>query len=185
MLPAGSIVFSVDVTNLYGSIPYQEAINDAKSLLEIHHQEINMYGLTIRVWNGLDQSDGLLARTSPSRTRPDWTGNLWTAVRTRFVIFRTPIRRKHAWVIFFFDDLWSQKTIINIFPKNVYFQVFEFDNEGQPMFQYHCSEDVPCLLLATGQTAYNTNVFHVTYPHKACLLIIMWHESFLSESVFY
>ena len=47
MLPAGSIVFSVDVTNLYGSIPYHEAINDAKSLLEIHHQEINMFGLTI------------------------------------------------------------------------------------------------------------------------------------------
>ena len=47
MFPAGSIVFSVDVTNLYGNIPYQEAIECAKRLLETHHQDIDMLGLDI------------------------------------------------------------------------------------------------------------------------------------------
>lgn len=47
MLPTGSIVFSVDVTNLYGNIPYKEAIESAKCLLESHHQEINMLGLSV------------------------------------------------------------------------------------------------------------------------------------------
>ena len=46
-LPAGSIVFSVDVTNLYGNIPYKEAIDSAKHLLEIHHQDINTFGLEV------------------------------------------------------------------------------------------------------------------------------------------
>ena len=45
-LPAGSIIFSVDVTNLYGNIPYQEAIDSAKRLLEAHRQDVNMFGLS-------------------------------------------------------------------------------------------------------------------------------------------
>ena len=48
MLPVGSIVFSIDVTNLYGNIPYQEAIECARRLLDLHHNDINMYGLTIQ-----------------------------------------------------------------------------------------------------------------------------------------
>ena len=47
ILPAGTILFSVDVTNLYGNIPYQEAIDSAKQLLDTHHQSINMFGLNI------------------------------------------------------------------------------------------------------------------------------------------
>ena len=47
VLPAGSIVFSVDVTNLYGNISYQETIVSSKSLLQTHHQHIDMLGLTI------------------------------------------------------------------------------------------------------------------------------------------
>ena len=46
-LPPDSIVFSVDVTNLYGNIPYKEAIESAKCLLETHHQDIDMFGLDI------------------------------------------------------------------------------------------------------------------------------------------
>ena len=47
ILPAGTILFSVDVTNLYGNIPYQEAIDSAKQLLDTHHQSINIFGLNI------------------------------------------------------------------------------------------------------------------------------------------
>ena len=47
MLPAGSIVFSVDVTNLYGNIPYEEAIDSARRLLECHYQDINMFDMSI------------------------------------------------------------------------------------------------------------------------------------------
>ena len=46
-LPERSIVFSVDVVNLYGNIPYQEAIDSARRLLELHHEDINMFGLSI------------------------------------------------------------------------------------------------------------------------------------------
>ena len=46
-LPAGSIIFSVDVTNLYGNIPYREAIDNTRRLLEAHHQDIDMLGLDI------------------------------------------------------------------------------------------------------------------------------------------
>ena len=47
MLPAGSIAFSIDVTNLYGNIPYQEAIESARKLLDLHQEQINMFGLSI------------------------------------------------------------------------------------------------------------------------------------------
>ena len=47
MLPEGSIVFSIDVINPYLNIPYQEATESAKRLLESHHEAIDMFGLNI------------------------------------------------------------------------------------------------------------------------------------------
>ena len=46
-LPPGTILFSVDVTNLYGNIPYEEATDSARRLLEAHHEDINMFGLEV------------------------------------------------------------------------------------------------------------------------------------------
>ena len=46
-LPDGAIVFSVDVTNLYGNIPVDEAIEAAVTLLDMHKESICMFGLTL------------------------------------------------------------------------------------------------------------------------------------------
>ena len=46
-LPAGSIVFSVDVSNLYGSIPTSEAIEATLKLIEKHLDKIDTFGLEI------------------------------------------------------------------------------------------------------------------------------------------
>ena len=46
-LPSGSIIFSVDVTNLYGNIPTTEAITEATQLLMLHYQDIDMMGLDV------------------------------------------------------------------------------------------------------------------------------------------
>ena len=44
--PEGAIFFSVDVVNLHGSIPIDEAIEAVKGKLERHGQDIDTYGLT-------------------------------------------------------------------------------------------------------------------------------------------
>ena len=46
-LPAGSIVFSVDVSNLYGSIPISEAIQATLSLIKKHWDKIDTFGTTL------------------------------------------------------------------------------------------------------------------------------------------
>ena len=46
-LPAGSIVFSVDVTNLYGNIPTGEAIAATLRLIKRHIDKIDTFGLTL------------------------------------------------------------------------------------------------------------------------------------------
>ena len=46
-LPAGSIIFSVDVSNLYGSIPTSEAIEATLKLIEKHLDKVDTFGLTI------------------------------------------------------------------------------------------------------------------------------------------
>ena len=45
-IPTGSIFFSIDVVNLYGNIPVQEAIKAVETKLDNHSQDINMFGLT-------------------------------------------------------------------------------------------------------------------------------------------
>ena len=45
-LPEGSIFFSIDVVNLYGSIPVEEAIEAAKQKLDEHRQDIETFGLS-------------------------------------------------------------------------------------------------------------------------------------------
>ena len=46
-IPEGSIFFSIDVVNLYGSIPISEAIDAVCETLEAHLQEVNMFGLEL------------------------------------------------------------------------------------------------------------------------------------------
>ena len=45
--PAGSIVFSVDVTNLYGNIPTSEAIEATLRLIGKHMDKVDTFGLTL------------------------------------------------------------------------------------------------------------------------------------------
>ena len=45
-LPAGAIVFSVDVTNLYGNIPTSEAITATLELIKKHLDKIDTFGLS-------------------------------------------------------------------------------------------------------------------------------------------
>lgn len=45
-LPEDAIFFSIDVVNLYGSIPIGEAIDAAKEKLEAHGQDIETFGLS-------------------------------------------------------------------------------------------------------------------------------------------
>ena len=45
-IPEGSIFFSIDVVNLYGSIPIPEAIEAAMEKLEAHLEEIDTFGLS-------------------------------------------------------------------------------------------------------------------------------------------
>ena len=45
-LPEGAIFFSIDVVNLYGSIPIAEAIDAAKAKLETHGHDIETFGLS-------------------------------------------------------------------------------------------------------------------------------------------
>ena len=45
-LPPGSIIFSLDVCNLYGSIPIQEGIEAVMALVERNLANINMFGIT-------------------------------------------------------------------------------------------------------------------------------------------
>ena len=45
-LPEGSIFFSIDVVNLYGSMPVEEAIEAAKQKLDEHGQDIETFGLS-------------------------------------------------------------------------------------------------------------------------------------------
>ena len=47
-LPPSSIVFSIDVCNLYGSIPIQEGISAVMSLIETNLKNINTFNLTIK-----------------------------------------------------------------------------------------------------------------------------------------
>ena len=44
-LPPGSIIFSLDVTNLYGSIPIDEAVQTVMNLLQEHRHEMDLFGL--------------------------------------------------------------------------------------------------------------------------------------------
>ena len=46
-LPQGAIVFSLDVCNLYGSIPIREGIDAVISLIESNMSKVNMFGITI------------------------------------------------------------------------------------------------------------------------------------------
>ena len=46
-LPAGAILFSVDVTNLYGNIPTSEAITATLGLIKKHLDKIDTYGLSV------------------------------------------------------------------------------------------------------------------------------------------
>ena len=46
--PPGTIVFSLDVTNLYGSIPIDEAVQTVINLLQEHRESVNLYGLSWR-----------------------------------------------------------------------------------------------------------------------------------------
>ena len=43
--PPGTIVFSLDVTNLYGNIPIDEAVQTVMNLLQEHRDSINLFGL--------------------------------------------------------------------------------------------------------------------------------------------
>ena len=45
--PTGSIAFSVDVANLYGNIPTNEAISFTLDLLKRHIDKIDLFGLTL------------------------------------------------------------------------------------------------------------------------------------------
>ena len=47
-LPSKSIVFSLDVANLYGSIPIQEGINAVMDLIETNLSKVNTYGTTVK-----------------------------------------------------------------------------------------------------------------------------------------
>ena len=47
ILPRGAIVFSLDVVNLYGSIPIHEAISATISLIKDNLSKINVYGLSL------------------------------------------------------------------------------------------------------------------------------------------
>ena len=44
--PPDSIVFSLDVKNLYGNIPTDEAVQNVMNLLQAHKDSINLYGLS-------------------------------------------------------------------------------------------------------------------------------------------
>ena len=44
--PPGTIVFSLDVTNLYGNIPIDEAVQTVMNLLQEHRESIDLFGLT-------------------------------------------------------------------------------------------------------------------------------------------
>ena len=46
-MPDNAIFFSIDVVNLYGSIPLDRAIGAVREALEIHSQDIDMGGLSI------------------------------------------------------------------------------------------------------------------------------------------
>ena len=46
-LPAGSIVFSVDVANLYGNIPTSEAIEATLKLIKLQMDKIDTFGLSL------------------------------------------------------------------------------------------------------------------------------------------
>ena len=46
-LPDGAILFSVDVTNIYGNIPVDEAIEATVTLLDMHKDSICMFDLTL------------------------------------------------------------------------------------------------------------------------------------------
>lgn len=46
-LPPGSIIFSLDVTNLYGSIPIQEGVEAVIALVERNLPKINMFGIAL------------------------------------------------------------------------------------------------------------------------------------------
>ena len=46
-LPSGSIIFTLDVCNLYGSIPIQQGIEAVVTLLTDNLARVNMFGLTI------------------------------------------------------------------------------------------------------------------------------------------
>ena len=45
-IPEGSIFFSIDVVNLYGSIPIAEAIDAAMEKLATHREEVDTFGLS-------------------------------------------------------------------------------------------------------------------------------------------
>ena len=45
-LPPDTIVFSLDVKNLYGNIPINEAIQSVMNLLAKHKESINLFGLS-------------------------------------------------------------------------------------------------------------------------------------------
>ena len=45
-LPEGAVFFSIDVVNLYGSIPVAEAIEAAKEKLGVHGRDIDTFGLS-------------------------------------------------------------------------------------------------------------------------------------------
>ena len=47
-LKPGDILFTMDVSALYSSIPVEEGIHYAMDLLESHEEEVNMFGLYIQ-----------------------------------------------------------------------------------------------------------------------------------------
>ena len=52
-LPPNSIIFSLDVANLYGSIPILEGVNAVIELIETNLSKVNTFGITIDDIRGL------------------------------------------------------------------------------------------------------------------------------------
>ena len=46
-LPPGTIIFTMDVQNLYGNIPTDEAISEVCSMIQSHEDKIDLFGLSL------------------------------------------------------------------------------------------------------------------------------------------
>ena len=52
-LPPGTIVFTMDVNNLYGNIPTDEAIDAVCSMIQTHEDKIDLFGLPLDAFKTL------------------------------------------------------------------------------------------------------------------------------------